>query len=330
LPRKDANECLLDGYDGGHAAKWILESKTIAPKEIKQTSDFLDQAIRLITPGEDGVEAGLRTPLFGRRFLFRAGEMTLWTGHTSHGKTTLLNQVLIYAVREGQKVAMGSFEMSGARLLLKFASCISLVNDLTPDILKQTCDWMAEKVWIYDMMGITKRERLMELMNYSVRRHAVSHLVIDSLMKCDLSSEDYEEQRKFINQLHSFAIEHQVHVHLVGHPRKSDSDKEAPGNMDVHGGQSVVGQPDNIIAVWRNRDKEAKREDNKLTDHLEKTSPDTIAFVRKQRATGDEYKVWLWFHRKWNRFTTNHGEKKPEFEDFGIITVPEEPQQQTF
>lgn len=320
LPEKDANACLIEGYDGGHAAGWIKAARAIAPKEIKQTGDFLDQAVKLISPEGDQTDSGLRTPIFGRRFRFRPGEMTLWTGHTSHGKTTLLNQILIYAVREGQKVAMGSFEMSGARLLIKFTSCLALANDLTVDMLSQTCNWMADKVWIYDMMGIVKRNRLMELMEYSVMRHGVAHIVIDSLMKCDLSSEDYEEQRKFINDLHCFAIEKNVHVHLVGHPRKADSDKDAPGTMDVHGGQSVVGQPDNIIAVWRNRDKESKREDNKLTEHLEKTTPDTIAFVRKQRATGDEYKVWLWFHRKWNRFTTNHGEKSPEYEDFGIIT----------
>lgn len=322
LPEKDANDCLRQGYDGGHAAQFLKESRPISPKEIKQVSDFLDQAINLLTPqDDDSLEAGLKTPIFGRRFRFRPGEMTLWTGHTSHGKTTLLNQILVTAIIRGQRVAMGSFEMTGARLLHKFSSCISLADELNANILQQTCDWMGDRLWIYDMMGIAKRDRLMELMHYSVRRHGVSHIVIDSLMKCDVSADDYEVQRQFINQLHSFGIEHHVHIHLVGHPRKSDSDKEAPGTMDVHGGQAVVGQPDNIVAVWRNRDKESKREDNKLPENQEKNSPDTIVFVRKQRATGDEYKVWLWFNRKWNRFTAhkNPDSGEPEFEDYGIV-----------
>jgi twinkle protein len=156
-------------------------------------------------------------------------------------------------------------------------------------------------------------------MLYSVQRHGVKQIVIDSIMKTDLSSEDYEAQKQFLNQLCGFAHDHDVHIHIVGHPRKMSGDDAPPGILDVHGGQAVTAQPDNVVIVWRNKDKEKEREEGKLSDLKDNTVADTVAFVGKQRETGVEFRVKLWIRQKCYRFTQHYGEGAPQFEDFGII-----------
>jgi twinkle protein len=321
LPYKDPNECLLKGCTVQEAATWLSKSKFISPAEIKSALEYREQIHNLENPISDDDEAlGLKTEIFGRRLRFRPGEMTLWSGHTSHGKSSLLNQMMLYAMMANQKVAIGSFEIGGSVLIRKMLHCVALNPEQIPAAdVDFIIDWMGDKLWVYEIFGIVQKPKLLELMKYSAMRHGVDHIVIDSLMKCDLNCEDYESQRIFINELACFAHENGVHIHLVGHPRKGKDDDDAPGIMDVHGGQSVVAQPDNVIVVWRNKKKEKEREANKMTDHQANVVPDTVVFVNKQRFTGEEFSQKLWFHRKCSRFTTHYGEGAPTYEDFGIL-----------
>lgn len=325
LPHNDANDCLQKGCGFEVFRDAIAQARPLAPNEIKKASDFRDQVHALIR-GETGEgDGGLQTKIFGRRFRFRGGETTLWTGHTSHGKSTLLNQIMAEALKSGERVAIGSFEVKGPITIKKMAHCVVFKgDDLSHEEADLVIDWMGDKLWIFDVVGIMKQERLFELMLYAVMRFGVKHFVIDSLMKCDLNSEDYEAQRQFLNRLCQFAHDHEVHIHIVGHPRKTKDDDSPPGNLDIHGGQAVSAQPDNIVCVWRNKNKEKDRESGKLAEHKENTEADTIVFVNKQRLTGDEFRVKLWFARKCHRFTTHYGEGAPTYEDFGIIQRKEE------
>lgn len=321
LPFKDANECLLKGVTPEQASRCLIDSQPISPREIKSAGEFRDVVHQLFSGQEDeSVAFGLKTPIFGRRLRFRPSEMTLWTGHTGHGKSTLLSQICIHAMLADQKVAIGSFEVKGGSTIKRMCCCIGLKQEPSTPEINTMIDWLSRRLWIYDVIGQIKRDHLFELMLYSIMRHDVQHIVIDSLMKCDMNSEDYEEQRNFLNRLHEFALEHNVHLHVVGHPRKGKDDESPPGIMDVHGGQSIIAQPDNVVCVWRHKKKEKEREDGSLNNLRENSEPDTVAYVHKQRGgDGEDFKVRLWFKKKCNRFTTNYGGSEPHFEDFEII-----------
>lgn len=324
LPHNDANDCLQKGCDGAMAARWLIDAKPMAPKEIKSPIEFHDRIMEMENPDPNAVRPGLEFPVLGPRIRFLPGETTIWTGYSFHGKSTLLNQLALYAAHVGQKVAIGSFEMRGELTCAKLSRCLSMQVKIAP-ILKECLEWMSGKIWVFDVFGMIPQAKLRELMLYSIMRHGVKHFVIDSLMKCDVSSEDYEAQRKFLNELIGFAHEHEIHVHIVAHPRKSDTDEAAPDIMDIHGGQSVSGQPDNIISVWKNSKKSDKREDGKLTDKDEAQIPDAVSFIRKNRAMQDRFKVPMWFHRGCHRFTSvTDDQSVPYYHDFGVIQRKEE------
>lgn len=319
LPHDDANECLQKGCKAEDAAKWLIEAKPMAPQEIKAPREFYDEILADENPDPNAKLPGLEIPILGRRFRFRPGETTLWTGYSFHGKSSALNQMALYAAMEGEGVAIGSFEVKAKITCAKLSKCLAYTANLLPKILKDCLDWMSGKIWLYDIIGIVTEEKVFELMLYSVMRHGVKHVVIDSLMKCDISSEDYEAQRKFLNRFLCFCHEHDIHGHIVAHPKKTDNSDTPPDMMDVLGGNSISGQPDNVIAVWRNFKKENKREDKTLKNGEENELGDTIIYVRKQRTTGDRYKTPLWYSKDCNRFTSNHMEGEPSYPDFGII-----------
>jgi twinkle protein len=327
LPHNDANECLQRGCDFEVFRKAIDDSISIKPQEIKNASDFRDQVHAQILGTEQDGMGGFVSKTFGRRLKFRYGEVSMWSGHSSHGKTTLLRQLMVEAAMAGERVAIGSFEETGATSIRKMCQCVSLTKDkeITTSVADEVIDWMGDKIWIFDVVGIMARNRLLELMLYVVMRFGVKHIVIDSLMKCDLHAEDYEEQKQFLNLICGFAKEYDVHVHIVAHPRKGD-DESAPGNNDILGGQAVHAQPDNITIVWRNKSKEGKREAGNLKGNQENVEPDTIVYVNKQRHNGDEFKLKLWHARGKHRFTTHYGEGEPEFADFGIVKPVEQQQ----
>lgn len=304
LPFKDANEALQKGFNGGQAAEALKAAKVITPEEIKSPDDFRGAIHKFFHPVEgDNSGTGLKVPILGSRFAFRPGELTLWTGHTSHGKSSMLSQVVLYAALAGQRIAIGSFEMKGYVLLAKKISCMSFNAKPDPIEINQVIDWMQQKIWIYNIIGQVTKAKLEELMLYSMMRHGVNHYVIDSLMKCAISSEDYEAQRQFISFLHSFAIENGIHIHLVSHPRKDKDDLSEVGIYDVHGGNTITSQPDNIISVYRNRKKDKLIKENKTPDHILKNEPEAIVSINKQRLTGEEYKTSLYFDRKIGRFS---------------------------
>lgn len=320
LPHKDANECLQKGVDGAQAANFLLSAKIIVPAEIKTPNEFRDAVVNLFYPPvEQAGRNELTIPLFGKQVGFRRGELSLWTGHSSHGKSSLLNQVMIEACRLGERVAIGSFEMKGEVNLMKMVCCMSLKSCPPKPEIETLLGWLSGRMWIYNVLGEIGKEKLMELMTYSVKRHDVSHFVIDSLMKCDVDVDDYNGQKKFLNFVHTFAINNNVHVHIVAHPRKDKDENSAPGMMDVNGGASVVGQPDNVISVWRNKKKEETSQEASGDTATNQSKPDTIVYIRKQRFNGNEFKIKLRYAKAWNRFTAEKEGREPRFEDYGML-----------
>jgi twinkle protein len=136
--------------------------------------------------------------------------------------------------------------------------------------------------------GQAQSDRLLEVFAYAVRRHGVSHVVIDSLMMLEDVPEEgrgaLEAQRQFMVKLAGFAKRHRVHVHLVAHPRKADDERKAPGKQDVSGSGKITGLADNHLSVWM----QALQEGD--------TGPDSKLELNKQR-NGDEqhHELWLWF-----------------------------------
>lgn len=317
LPHNDANECLQKGVTANDASKFIAWAKPIIPEEIKTPNQFTEEVLNVFYPKDD-IPKGLFPDIFRNKIGFRPGELTIWTGISSHGKSVMLNQVMILAAMAKEKCAIASMEMRPEQTLARMITCIELKTKPPKETISHILNWLTGRIWIYDVMGNVSKTKLLDLMDYSFCRHGINHFVIDSLMKCNVDSEDYNGQRMFADALATFAKRHNVHIHLVAHPRKTKDESEVHGKMDIKGSSDLFNQADNVITVWRNKDKEAKLKERKISEVENQQIPDCIVYCDKQRETGWEGKIPLWYLNLGFRFCYRDGEIIAKEYELGI------------
>ena len=132
-------------------------------------------------------------------------------------------------------------------------------------------------------------------MEYAARRYGVKFFTIDSLMKIELKhAQSNEEQTTFMNSLLRFAKSLNVHIHLVAHPKKLQSDASVPDRSDISGTSNIGNLADNTLSLWRRPENDALEED---------LSSNARLFIKKHREFGNMGKVDLYVDPDTKRFT---------------------------
>jgi twinkle protein len=223
----------------------------------------------------------------------RPCEVTVWTGVTSHGKSTFLRFFIMSAVCSGINVFIANLEEKAETSLRKMMASFFSRPPTEADI-DTFMDNAGFALVFSDTVGFITQDELIEQMMFAARRYGCTHFIVDSLMRVDGLEEDYPGQGQFMNRLQVFAKETSSHVHLVAHPRKMGEDGK-PAKMDVKGSSVIPNNADSIVAVCRNFQKDQLRKDGKLTDLQKVTMYDTEIRVEKQRETGWEGRFLLRF-----------------------------------
>lgn len=259
-----------------------------------------------------------------KSFAFRPGEVTVWAGSNGGGKSLLTGQVALGLIKAGQKCCVASFEMkprvSIKRLLRQFAG--------------ENIDWEASRqgepykralyarfkafaqgnLWFYDQQGTTSAEQIISVARYCAVELGVQHFFVDSLMKVVAGEDDYNGQKKFVDEMTALARDHDCHIHLIHHIRKLQSDELMPNKNDLRGSSSITDQVDNVFIVWRNKKKE---NDIQKGQEIDPQSPDMILMNEKQR--NGESTDWypFWFHRDSSQFIERFEGQPSDYDNRG-------------
>ncbi len=118
---KDANEALQHGFTEHDFGSAVAAAKPLSPEQLKTPVSFLDKVVERFYP-PDGQLPGFYSELFERKLGMRPGEITIWTGIAGHGKSVLLNQLMLEAIRLDNRVAIASMEMLGEATLYRMLS----------------------------------------------------------------------------------------------------------------------------------------------------------------------------------------------------------------
>lgn len=268
--------------------------ETDAQHKVRPASTWQEQYYAKVR-GEVPHIVGARLPWakVGDRVAFAPGEVSLWVGTNGHGKSLLLGQCALSFASQGEKVCIASFEMRPDKTVERLSSQFLDSRHPTMEQAISFMDWTDGKVWLYDQLGNADGRTLMGAIRYCARELGVKHFVIDNLIKCVRSDEDYEGQKAFVDQLTSIAKDESIHIHLVHHARKTANEFEPPRKMDTLGAGSIVNLVDNLLIVWRNKKKEDDKSMGKQVNEME---PDATVIVDKNRHLGWEGKISLWFH----------------------------------
>lgn len=246
------------------------------------------------------------------RLQFRPGEVTVWGGENGVGKSLVTGQVALGLADQGLKVCIASFEMKPLKTLERMGRQFTGFNPHDQQIMgndfekgrmieqyENFRDWTRGKLWLYDKQGTVRWPNVIAMAKYAARELRVQHVFVDNLGKCVQGEDDYNGQKEFVDQLCAVARDEDVHMHLVHHVKKPATNNAKPDKYAFKGTGAITDQPDNVIAVWRNRDER----------HIaSETSADSQLIVCKQRnGDGWEGTIGLWYEKYSQQFLSEFG-----------------------
>ena len=265
--------------------------------KVKSTDIFADDLVKYF--GEE-IHSGKSLGWVKTEDKFRVrNELNILTGVSGHGKSMWLSQVILSMMKQNTKCLIASLEMRPVLTLARMITQALGSPEPTDDYIHKFCERAKDKLYIYDQHQQTTSEDMIATLYYGKHILGVEVFVIDSLMKMsDISEESLEAQKLFVDKLAVTVRDLNIAVFLVAHTRKLKDETIIPDATNIMGSSHIRNLCDNIICVWRNREKEKLIEVGKTPEAELKIIPDAKVFVQKQRNAQWEGSFNFWFDQK--------------------------------
>jgi len=300
LPYKDANECLMKGMTNFN--KFFLQAKTFDPIELKPADYFTEELIESFYP-KPGTYQGMKSPWasFNQAMMFKRSELVVWSGYSGSGKSQMLGQVAIEGMSQGERFVICSLEMPSRETLKRMARQLTAEKCPSEARLREATGWLKDKLWMFNVVGKMKTERILEVFKYAVKRYDIRNFILDSLTKCNIREDDYEAQKEFVDALCDFNHRYEATTHLVVHQRKPSGNAERPDKFGARGAAAITDEASSVICVWRPSEPD-EEEDTRFNNKKKAVKKDhhgipvdSVLYIDKNRETGVEGKFNLFF-----------------------------------
>ena len=273
---KDSNDCLIK-YGEKNLQQCIDLARPCPIAGLYEVRDIAENVLTLYDQGAKG-GADVGWPSLEKLYSVREGEWTLITGIPSHGKSEVLDAMLInIAESEGWSFGICSpenqpLERHIAKLLEKFIRKpfgLGSTERMTSDDIFHGLRWMDEhfSFVLPDEDDLTV-DGILRLARSLVYRKGIKGLVIDPWNELDHSRTSNQSETEYISdsltKIRRFARKYKVHVWLVAHPTKlqkqTNGKYPVPTPYDVSGSAHWRNKADNCLAVWRDLSELESRE----------------------------------------------------------------------
>ncbi|RLN94318.1 hypothetical protein BBJ28_00026177, partial [Nothophytophthora sp. Chile5] len=228
-PVKDANDALRAGLDLTsivRAAERTPHSQIATFEELRR--DVYEEIINPLRAC--GVQSRAFPTLNRLMKGHRMGEVTVLTGPTGCGKTTLLSQLSLDLCGQGVSTLWGSFEIKNTRLIHKMLTQLARRN-LSGDVkaFESAADqFEALPMHFLRFFGSTDVDEVLDAMEYAVYAYDVQHILLDNVQFMMAGQgrgfDKFERQDAALDKFRKFASAKNVHLTLVIHPRKEQED----------------------------------------------------------------------------------------------------------
>lgn len=299
-----------------------LKANDVSQK-VRDAVDFLDEVREDVLNPKQEAQQTMPWSKTHAGFGFRAGEVTLYAGGNGGGKSMITGQIALNLIKQNQRVMIASFEMKPKRTLTRMLRQFSGEDIYSPmyvnkqrhllELVERLQIFSRDKLWLYDQQGTVTAQQVIAVSRYSAVELGVNHIFIDSLMKCVSGEDDYNAQKMFVDELTALARDHNVHIHLIHHIRKLQSEEIQPNKNDIKGSGAISDQVDNVLMVWRNKKKEHQAQVGKV----DPMTPDAMLMCEKQRNGEAEDWYSLWYHKASQQFVEYDNSVPMSFDDGG-------------
>ena len=265
---KDANEC-LHKHGKEITASFVEMAKPVELAGIVELADIKPIDVQNLPR----VTSGIKT-LDGKIGGFFMGDVSIWSGKSGQGKSTILGQILLDAIQNGHKVCAYSGELradlfqywidlqaAGRSNIKTSADPLRQIDNawISPVTLAKIHEWYRGKFFLYDNRSVknNSHDSIIAVFEYAALRRKCSVFLVDNLMTAKVmktANEDfYRAQSAFVGDLEYFAKFFSVHVHIVAHPKKSEGDVR---KEDISGTIDITNRAENVFVVARASEKE--------------------------------------------------------------------------
>lgn len=194
------------------------------------------------------------------------GKLSLWSGITNHGKTTLMIQFAKECLKMHKKI----FYFSGEQTASEFKNYLYVgmctknqldfiqdkhnprIYDVKPkdEIIDYFDNIYKDNLYVYNNETMDNTiTNMLKSMNTAYRQ-GVRIYFIDNFMQLD-NSEKLDEQTRIVEMFKRFARDKNCIVNLVAHPRKTQFMKCRLTIFDIAGSQNIANKSANICSIIR-------------------------------------------------------------------------------
>ena len=261
---KDANEILLR-YGESKLLEMVDNAEEIETRGLMRLADVVPYdptnvpRIRTMIPMLDETIGGLEE-----------GGVTVLTGASGNGKSTLSGQLILNAIEQGYNCCAYSGELSAVKFQEWFhlqaagSDWITLKHDpvrgkpipyVTPDIAQRIIQWYEPHMFMYNndevFIDVKQADAIVNVFTIAARKDDCRLFLVDNLMTTTADSdEEFRSQAQFVNCMKQFAKRYQSHVLIVAHARKIQAGAHIQ-KSDVSGSSAIINLADCAIVSER-------------------------------------------------------------------------------
>ena len=242
------------------------EKSKILGKEVIPTLYYRLDDYKYSNTSKDRVLSGIRELDYNTKG-FEMGCITIWTGFTNAGKTTVMTMLAKKTIEQGERI----FFFNGEQTKEDFKNNLYIQSvtkkDLEKKMYRNSCvedvfvkqekavlldKLYGNKIYIYNNEADKKIENLLYAMEELRRTQKIRVFFLDNFMQIDMNSDNvFQEQTEIMEKLRTFAVNKKVHIHLVAHPRKTERFQTRLTLYDIAGSSNIVNKAYNIISILR-------------------------------------------------------------------------------
>ena len=268
---KDLNEVLMK--HGSEALSEIITNAKHMPLEgVYQAKEYLDSVKELY---DQGLVTGFSTGIsaLDDHYTISPGQLSIITGTPGSGKSEFIDQIMVNLARNHNwKCAIASFENPVSLHIAKLSEKIikrpffknKNMERMNAEESERAMDFIQEHFMFLEQRSgdSTTIDSVLDRLQQSILRLGVRFCCIDpyNYIVRDQSRDEHEHQyiNRMLTKLVSFARSHDVHIALVAHPAKMQTDAQGktavPTGHNISGSHAFFSKADFGITVHREND----------------------------------------------------------------------------
>ncbi|GAN01007.1 t7-like mitochondrial DNA helicase [Mucor ambiguus] len=275
----NAHDALVAGKDLQHI---VATARGIKHDQIVDFSDLREEVYNEVLHPEQtrGVQSKDLPTLSSITKGHRSGELTILTGPTGAGKTTIISQLSLDYCKSGVPTLWGSFEIMNKRLAKKMLYQFAEKDiSLNPKEFDEIADRFEQlPLYFLKFFSSTAISDVLKACHHAVYAYDVRHIVLDNLQfmlsqQGGNSLDKWDLQDNAIAEIRNFATQQDVHITLVVHPRKDNGTHEELDIHSIFGSAKVTQEADNVIIIQKSR------EDRRSLDVKKNRFDGTLGYV---------------------------------------------------